>query len=406
MAFYQRGFLYLVRKRAKSLLLFLVFLLVGSMILSTTLILQAAQTTEARMQEKAKAKVVCEMTDSARPLTEDEARKIGKLPSVNGINRMGWKTAFLSELSPVTSSDSTKPDNQKVTLLSFDSLEDDGPFASQSYRIMEGTLFGSESDHGAVINANFAKANGLEIGDTFSLETEDGKRTTVKVLGEYLAGSETRQQDTTLSVQRIENQIYLDNTAYLELFPDGGFYQFSVYTDKPEELSALSGKLQEILKDQAELTTSDALYQQMQAPLTEITRSVQLMRMLTVLTGEGIVSLLLCMWMRSRQREMAVFVSMGEAKWKIFLQALLESAVLFLASSLISLAVGTLFADPMKRLLLRAAASDLSLEISVQCSDVVFLLGSGSAVVVIAVLLSLIPVIRTNPRDLLSRMEG
>ena len=37
MAFYQRGFLYLVRKRAKSLLLFLVFLLVGSMILSTTL---------------------------------------------------------------------------------------------------------------------------------------------------------------------------------------------------------------------------------------------------------------------------------------------------------------------------------------------------------------------------------
>ena len=406
MAFYQRGFLYLVRKRAKSLLLFLVFLLVGSMILSTTLILQAAQTTEARMQEKAKAKVVCEMTDSARPLTEDEARKIGMLPSVNGINRMGQKTAFLSELSPVTSSDSTKPDNQKVTLLSFDSLEDDGPFASQSYRIMEGMLFGSESDHGAVINANFAKANGLEIGDSFSLETEDGKRTTVKVLGEYLAGSETRQQDTTLSVQRIENQIYLDNTAYLELFPDGGFYQFSVYTDKPEELSALSGKLQEILKDQAELTTSDALYQQMQAPLTEITRIVQLMRMLTVLTGEGIVSLLLCMWMRSRQREMAVFVSMGEAKWKIFLQALLESAVLFLASSLISLAVGTLFADPMKRLLLRAAASDLSLEISVQCSDVVFLLGSGSAVVVIAVLLSLIPVIRTNPRDLLSRMEG
>lgn len=406
MAFYQRGFLYLVRKRAKSLLLFLVFLLVGSMILSTTLILQAAQTTEARMQEKAKAKVVCEMTDSARPLTEDEAREIGKLTSVNGINRMGQKTAFLSELSPVTSSDSTKPDNQKVTLLSFDSLEDDGPFVSQSYRIMEGTLFGSEIDHGAVINVNFAKANGLEIGDSFSLETEDGKRTTVKVLGEYLAGSETRQQDTTLSVQRIENQIYLDNTAYLELFPDGGFYQFSVYTDKPEELGALSGKLREILKDQAELTTSDALYQQMQAPLTEITRIVQLMRMLTVLTGEGIVSLLLCMWMRSRQREMAVFVSMGEAKWKIFLQALLESAVLFLASSLISLAVGTLFADPMKRLLLRAAASDLSLEISVQCSDVVFLLGSGSAVVVIAVLLSLIPVIRTNPRDLLSRMEG
>ena len=38
------------------------------------------------------------------------------------------------------------------------------------------------------------------------------------------------------------------------------------------------------------------------------------MRLLTFFAGTVIVSLLLCMWMRSRQKEMAVFISLGEQK--------------------------------------------------------------------------------------------
>lgn len=62
MPFYKRGFLYLARKRAKSILLLLIFLFVNSMILSTNMILHATERTEAAMQEKAGAKVVCEMS--------------------------------------------------------------------------------------------------------------------------------------------------------------------------------------------------------------------------------------------------------------------------------------------------------------------------------------------------------
>lgn len=54
------------------------------------------------------------------------------------------------------------------------------------------------------------------------------------------------------------------------------------------------------------------------------------MRLLTFFTGTMIVSLLLCMWMRSRQKEMAVLISMGEQKHIILLQALLEAAIVFL----------------------------------------------------------------------------
>ena len=350
MPFYQRSFLYLIRKRTKSLLLLLIFLLVNSMILSTNMILHAAERTEAAMQEKTKAKVISEITDTANEITDKEAEKIENLANVISVNRMGQQSAYLTDLTPVTASDSTEQDNLKVSLQSFDDMKADSPFEDQSCRLTDGQLIGTDNRYSAVVNAGFAEANGLQIGDKISLEAEEGKTVTVEIIGEYLAGNENRQEKSTLAVYRVENQIYIDNTAYLELFGDG-FYKVSAYTGQPDLLGSLAGEIQKILQEKAEVTTSDALYQQMKAPLTQITRVVELMRMLTFITGTVIVSLLLCMWMRSRQKEMAVFLSMGEQKFTIFLQALLEAAFLFLIAIAGACALGLLAAKAFCTLL-------------------------------------------------------
>ena len=406
MPFYQRGVLYLTRKRAKSILLLMIFLFVNSMILGTNMILHAAQSTEAAMKEKTKAKVVCEMIDAGQPVTEVDARKIGNLDAVTSINRMGQQAAYLPELLLVTGNTSTEADNQKVSLLSFDDMETDSPFADQSFRLTEGRLIGPDSQYCAVVNQGFAQANGLKVGDTFSLENEEGKKTTVEIIGEYLAGNETRQEKETPALYRQENQIYIDNTAYLELFGEKGFYKLSAYVSQPELLDSLAREMQEIVGEKAEITTSDTLYQQMKAPLTQITRVVSLMRLLAFGTGTAVVSLLLCMWMRSRQKEMAVFLSMGEGKAVIFWQALLESAVVFLIALLGACALGAAAAGWMQKLLLATVDTGTSLTVTLQAGDIAQLLGIGGAVVGIGVLLSLIPVLRSNPKDILSRMEG
>lgn len=406
MPFYQRGVLYLTRKRAKSILLLMIFLFVNSMILGTNMILHAAQSTEAAMKEKTKAKVVCEMVDAGQPVTEEDAREIGNLDAVTSLNRMGQQAAYLPELLPVTGNTSTEADNQKVSLFSFDDMETDSPFADQSFRLTEGRLIGPDSRYCAVVNQGFAQANGLKVGDTFSLENEEGKKTTVEIIGEYLAGNETRQEKETLALYRQENQIYIDNTAYLELFGEKGFYKLSAYVSQPELLDSLAGEIQEIVGEKAEVTTSDTLYQQMKAPLTQITRVVSLMRLLAFGTGTAVVSLLLCMWMRSRQKEMAVFLSMGEGKAVIFWQALLESAVVFLIALLGACALGTAASGWMQKLLLATVDTGTSLTVSLQAGDIAQLLGIGGTVVGIGVLLSLIPVLRSNPKDILSRMEG
>ncbi len=402
MPFYQRGVLYLTRKRAKSILLLMIFLFVNSMILGTNMILHAAQSTEAAMKEKTKAKVVCEMTDAGQPVTEEDARKIGNLDAVASINRMGQQAAYLPELLPVTGNTFMEADNQKVSLLSFDDMETDSPFADQSFRLTEGRLIDSDSRYCAVVNQGFAQANGLKVGDTFFLENEEGKKIKVEIIGEYLVGNETRQEKDTLALYRQENQIYIDNTAYLELFGEKGFYKLSAYVSQPELLDSLAGEIQEIVGEKAEVTTSDTLYQQMKAPLTQITRVVSLMRLFAFGTGTAVVSLLLCMWMRSRQKEMAVFLSIGEGKSVIFWQALLESAVVFLIALLGACALGAAAAGWMQELLLATVDTGTSLTVTLQAGDIAQLLGIGGAVVGIGVLLSLIPVLRSNPKDILA----
>ncbi len=412
MAWYQRGIRYLWRKRSKSILLFFIFFIVNTMILGTGIILYATEHTETEMQKKAKAKVICEMNAADAELTKEEWKKIRKVPYVQAINRMGHQKIFLPELLPVTKSDSLELDNQKVSLYSYDNLKQDSPFFDHTYQLTEGKLFEAGETYKAVVHADFADLNGLKIGDQLSLKTGGGTdgntkvQTKVTICGFFLSGTEKQQETSTLAVSRTENQIYLDQTSYGELFGGKGIYKLSVYTDQPEKLSKLADQLLEILAEKAEVTTSDALFQQMKAPLAQITRMVWFMQILTFFSGLFVVSLLLCMWMRNRQKEMAVFVSLGERKVYLFLQAFFESSILFLLAAGFSCCFAVATANQMQKLLFSSVTSELTRNISLKGSDFMKLLGMGGAVVVTAVFLSVFPVLCSNPKDILSRMEG
>ncbi|CVI64994.1 FtsX-like permease family protein [Clostridiales bacterium CHKCI001] len=406
MAFYQRAFLYLWRKRGKSLLLLLIILFVNTMILSTNMILHATEETKASMQEKSKSKVVCEITDADAQITAQDLEKMKSLPHVTSINRMGENSAFLNNAIPVTASGSEEDANWMVKLSSYDELEYDSPFVDRPYKLTKGHFLTAGSKNSAVVHADFAEKNGLTVGDEIDVEIEGGKSTTLKITGLYRAGNERKQDEATLAVHRLENQIFIDNTAYIELFDEDDFYKAAVYTDEPEHLEILADDLQTLLGDKTSIKGSDALYRQMKAPLEQITKVVEFMLILTFITGTAVISLLLCMWTKTRQKEMAVFISMGEGKIKIFLQAILESATLFLISVMAACGLGTYTAELLQKMLVSSSTAQISLQISLQSQDMALLLAIGGAVVLISVFLSVLPILKTNPRETLSRMEG
>lgn len=405
MPFYQRAFLYLFRKRTKTALLFLILLLVNSMILGTVMILHAAQTTQISIKKKSKAKAVCEITQDRDRISSQDISAVKQLPHITFLNRQAESPAYLSDFLPITASDSQKPENSQIHLTAYDDLEKDGPFATQNYRLTDGTLIQPQLDSSAVIHETFATVNGISIGNQIHLENEHGKTITVTVCGLFLSGNEHQQNNTLDSLYRIENQIFIDIKSYTTLFNSDQFNQLIVYTDQPGQTEALAEELQELFGEKAEVTSSDVLYQQMKAPLEQIIRITKLMMAFTLLSGTVIVSLILCMWMRSRQREMAVLISLGESKGTIFLQTFLESVMIFLLAAIGSCCLGTLSANVLQTIL-SASEPTLVMTPSLQMKEIATLFAAGSLVILTAVLLSLVPVLTTNPKDILSRMEG
>ena len=144
----------------------------------------------------------------------------------------------------------------------------------------------------------------------------------------------------------------------------------------------------------------------MSAPLTQITRVVSLMRILAFITGTAVISLILAMWMRSRQREMAILISLGEYKSQIFLQALLESVTLYIIAAATACPLGFLSGGILEKIMTSAVTAQVSLQISLQPRDIFLLFAITGITVIISVCISVLPVIRTNPKDILSRMEG
>ncbi len=405
MKFYQLAFRYLCRKKSKTFILLLVLLFINSMILGSYMILHATEDSRITMQEKMGTKAVLEVKGSDRFITENEVRKIRDMDGVISVNRMADSAVYPVNFNPITNSDSEDENNWKVTLLSYDELERDSAFSDLRYRLMKGDMITESSGKGAVINFALADANGLEIGDEMEVGTETGSVINVKIIGVFVAGSERNQMDTLPAVNRIENQIFIDNESYTGLFDNAGYRKIAVYTKKPDQIDVLVQELKDFLGSRVEITTADILYRQLEVPLNRIVRVMKLMLVFTLAAGVTITSILLCMWMRSRKREIAVFISMGKKKTDILMQVFMETAAVFCLSVFGACVIGSGMAGIMKELLMEENTAVL-LSVSLQAGDIAAMFFAGGCIAVIAVCISLLPILRANPKDILSKMEG
>ncbi len=405
MKFHQLAFRYLCRKKSKTFILLLVLLFINSMILGSYMILRATEDSRIAMQEKMGTKAVLEVKESSQFITEDEVRAIRDMDGVVYVNRLAISTVYPVNFNPVTNSDSEEENNWKVTLLSYDDLERDSAFSDLRYRLMKGNMITEGSEKGAVVNFVLADANGLEIGDEMEVGTETGSVINVKVIGVFVAGGERNQMDTLPAVNRIENQIFIDNESYTGLSDNAGYHKIAVYTKNPDQIDALVQELEDYLGKRVEITTADILYRQLEVPLNRIVRVMKLMLIFTLAAGVTITSLLLCMWMRSRKREIAVFISMGKRKTDIFMQVFTETAIVFCLSVFGACVIGSGMAEIMKKLLMEENTAVL-LSVSIQARDIATMLFAGGCIAVIAVCISLLPILRANPKDILSKMEG
>ena len=401
----KRAVRYLIRKKSKTVILFLVLLISEAMILSTGIILKASNEAKSELQKKTKTKILAGIVENNNPITMEEINKIQELKGIDRINKNTTLPIYPSNFQAVTENQNTNTENLQVRLVGYDDLKLDGAFAESEVRLVKGKYPKEKNE--VVVNQMLAEVNKLEIGDTLTVETDDGKKIEGVISGYYLSGLERKQSKEMAAVYRIENTIYAKTETIVKLQEVRGYESISVYLKKPEELDKIEKEIQNILGEKAELTKSDMLFRQMKQPLEQVMQVVKLMLYLTLGTSAIVITLLLCMWMRVRKKEIAVYISLGKSKCSILSQLLLESFLVFTISSVCSIAIGNILAEKLKDLLFAGKSiSALAVKISPQLSDIGILIICGAVILFIGIGISVIPVLRTNPKDTLSEMEG
>ena len=86
------------------------------------------------------------------------------------------------------------------------------------------------------------------------------------------------------------------------------FLSLSVYTDNPAHLDELQQQVEPLVDDTVRISSSDSLYRQMQAPLKQVTGITTLMLGIVLVTAVIVIFLMLCIWMRTRAKEIAVLI--------------------------------------------------------------------------------------------------
>ena len=384
----QRAFCYISRKRLKSFLLLLVFLVVNSMVLGILGIQRASEEVMRELKNNAESRVILEIRQGAEQFTEDEAQQFLTIPGVSRINCLWSERMSIPELAPVVGEEQSE---QLFTVHIQNRIDRDSPFEEKIYRLLDGNF--PSSDHEVVINQLLAERNGLGVGDAIG-----GK---YRIAGVFLSGTERQQTDHVATENRIENQIYLMADENL---PDQGYVKVVCYAEEPEKLEKLADVLDEKCNGRAYVQANNHTYQKMRISIEQTGRITLFVLAITLLTGCSVTGLLLSMWMRGRKTEIAVYVSLGLEKSNLLFQFAAEGLMLYLLSFVISAIMAHHLLPMFLNHLEIGKGIGGSLEADYTGSFLAF--GCGMGMILLLTVIAMLPYLKKQPKEILSEMEG
>lgn len=398
MNFVQRALCYVHRKAGKTFLLFFLFLVAEITILGTLAILDASESINDEIGGQTNTKVVIESQNADKKLTEQDYKKLLDVSNIDGVNRMAKYIVYPNGFLAVSGAD--EEENGQVCLIGFDDMEKDSPFTENVCRLVAGEFAKNEKE--IVINQYLAELNRIEIGDEihFISGNEDMG---AKVTGFYLSGNERKQTESVLTVNRIENQIYTGISFVSKIGADT-YEKMIAYVNDPEQLSETADKIGEVLGENIGVSTQDTMYQKMKLSMIQTERVTMLVFALTVVTSVFVTLMLLCMWMRNRKVEIAVFVGLGISKIEVFMQMLTEIVLIYSFGSVLA-AIGFYAVTPLLSEIM-GNTDGVSIKIIFSVWNAWKIWGMGVIVLILITLVAMLPCFRKKIKETLSEMEG
>ncbi|WP_265456396.1 ABC transporter permease [Enterococcus sp. HY326] len=308
----------------------------------------------------------------------------------------------------------------------------------------EGITAADADTNNVVIETTLAEANGLAVGDTFTLQNSDEDTSyTVTVKGIYETSATASGISAQISMLNPVNTIYSYYTFANALNgdADSATVDEAVYTlADPAGMDAFVSEAEALIDtDSYALTTNDQLYQQMLEPLNNVASFAKNIVILVAVAGIIILTLIVMLTIRERRYEIGVLLSMGESRFKMILQFFSEIFIAMVVALVIATFSGNIVGNVVGNQLLSqqsettteqvsnnqngpggemggggpsGAFGDISsaisgseaiseLNVTVEPTTIAALAGLGLAISFLSIMLSSIGILRLNPKKIL-----
>ena len=370
----KRAFLYTMRKKTKTLILFLVLVTISTFILTGLSIYKAADDSALSLRQSVGGSIRLELDENNRknwqyqqaaggmlvdyvgaPITDEDIQKIMSIDGIKAYNGLGDGSVFAKDFSFI-SGFSFGAGSDYSRLPSVTDSEYFNFFTRKAFQLVEGRHIKEGDDHVVLISTAIAEKNALKLGDSITVQCcyDSGNYPDVSltIIGIY-AYEADNEFNTTSTDKR--NRLIIDHKAMQEIMQrDVIQYDNGVdfYVDDPREMEKIASQIKalDLDWDSFTLTMDNSAYEAVASPLTAMQNLIVWLIVGCVAVSVGILVLILSMWIKQRRYETGILLSVGISKSRILLQytvevlmiAIVAFGVSFFTSSLISQGVSDL----------------------------------------------------------------
>ena len=344
----KRAVLYLLRKRNRSVILWLILFVITTLMLTCITIGQGADGAMQRLFQAMGGYFKIETDDKPglNKYVDDEfinhIMDSYEIREFNGMDTVYFMTRDM-DLLPGRF---TQEQDEKAKLARIMGNTDTGLneyFILQSLLLSEGRHITAEDSYKALISQELAEENGLSVGDTVSLSyyDEDAGRDwqAFEIVGIFqIKSRQNTYTSNTAECDMVENFIFVDTQSVRDMigrtlereidsYRSGALF----FVDQPQALERIVNDLAEQSERGMEVKNNKQ-YQESRIPLERLKSLTTLIIAIVILLGFIIVSLILLLWMRERVHETGIYLSVGIRKASILMQHMMENLILaFLA---------------------------------------------------------------------------
>lgn len=414
MSMWKRAFLSIRRRKVKSLILFLIMLIVFSGLAGGAVAEKTMTDIQKQLQKNIGLGFV--ITGKTNNLKEPAAKKVFKNKNIKKYNFRQNTVANLIGAETVQSEKGAQLDekiaktgNTEVAGSTDSALNEE--FVGGLAYLKKGRQVKPKDKNVAVVNEKFASKNKLAIGRELQLKGKNGK-VKLKVIGIYKGEG---KQNPNMPWLSSENTLFTDISSVQKLSGKTVLESAEYFVSNPKLLKKTIDdvKKADLPWSKLELKDNSNKYADVLKAIDNVKNMITIFVLGLGILSIVILSLVMIFRIRGRMHEIGVLISLGNSRGNITGQILVELGLIAVISLGCAIPIGNIMARSIGTLLSDSMASEGGYAVQVfnnlntylDICGYLKIIGIGMAVTILSVLIAMIPILKSKPKDILSKLS-